>query len=93
MFPDQNGSSTPFHIAIALLPGSAFSEPTTCCSRRSPAEPAVAVATVLRFTQVERPFAAAAWSSAFAAVMSAGVHGVVAGPIFSIVTPAAATAA
>src|SRR4051812_33604401 len=58
--PAHRGSSAPFHTPTALPLASDFNEPTTFASSASDEEPAVACDTVLRFTQVERPVAAAA---------------------------------
>src|SRR3954454_21354730 len=90
-YPLQNGSSAPFHLSIAAPPASAVSDVTTCASSESDVDPAVARATVLRLTQVPSPCASAARFSALASLMSASVHGVVAGPIFNVVAPARAT--
>src|SRR3954447_10761489 len=58
--PAHRGSSAPFHTPTALPLAGDFNEPTPLGSSASLEEPAVACDTVLRFTQVERPAAAAA---------------------------------
>src|SRR3954464_8694099 len=65
--PAHRGSSAPFHTPTAAALASDFNDPTTFASSVSLVEPAVACDNVLRFTQVERPAAAAAVTLARAA--------------------------
>ena len=92
-YPLQNGSSAPFHIAIAAPPASLSSVVTTCARSVSLAKPGFACATVLRLTQVWRLFAAAARFCCFASSMSAAVQATVGGPVLRYVAPPEATSA
>src|SRR5687768_14537117 len=80
------GSSAPFHIPIAVPEGSASSEPITCRSSSSSKLHGAAALSELRFTQVWRPWAAAALFAAIASATSASFQPST-GPTLTKLTP------